>query len=89
MPVPVEEEESPAPQQQTARKRSPLRDEISDDEQDAGGANRGNSIDDVLDEAVRAGVVKAPTARLKKDIRTSTGSIGREKEALARLLASF
>ncbi len=44
---------------------------------------------DVLGEAVRAGVVKAPKAKLKKAIRTATGAISRDKEALARLLASF
>ncbi|OGW40262.1 MAG: hypothetical protein A2010_02890 [Nitrospirae bacterium GWD2_57_9] len=47
------------------------------------------AVDDVLDEAVRAGVMKAPKAQLKKEIRTASGGIGREKEALARLLASF
>jgi hypothetical protein len=46
-------------------------------------------VDEVLEEAVKAGVVKAPKAQLKKDIRSSTGVISREKEALARLLASF
>lgn len=46
-------------------------------------------LDDVLEEAVKAGVVKAPKAQLKKDIRNSSGIVSREKEALARLLSSF
>lgn len=45
--------------------------------------------DDLLEEAVKAGVVKAPAAQLKKHIRSTTGIVSREKEALARLLASF
>ncbi len=45
--------------------------------------------DDVLEEAVRARVVKAPKAKLKKDMQTVTGVVSRDKEALARLLASF
>jgi hypothetical protein len=85
VPVDAEENEPPALQPQPLKKRAPLRDESANSEQSAAA----NSIEDVLEEAVRAGVVKAPKARLKKDIRTSTGSIGREKEALARLLSSF
>lgn len=46
-------------------------------------------VDDLLEEAVKAGVVKAPKAQLKKDIRSATGMVSRDKEALARLLASF
>lgn len=46
-------------------------------------------VDDVLEQAVKAGVVKAPKAQLKKDIRGASGVVSREKEALARLLASF
>lgn len=45
--------------------------------------------DDVLEQAVKEGVVKAPKAQLKKDIRSTTGTISRDKEALARLMASF
>jgi len=43
----------------------------------------------VFEEAVKAGVAKAPMAQLKKDVRSATGMVSREKEALARLLASF
>ncbi len=46
-------------------------------------------VEDVLEQAVRAGVVKAPKAQLKNHIRSATGVVSREKEALARLLASF
>ncbi len=45
--------------------------------------------DDVLEHAMKAGVVKAPNAQLKKDIRSASGVVSRDKEALARLLASF
>jgi hypothetical protein len=47
------------------------------------------SVDDVMEQAVKAGIVKAPKQPLKKDIRSSSGVTSREKEALARLLASF
>lgn len=43
----------------------------------------------VLDEAVKAGIVKAPKAQLRKDIRSANGVVSRDKEALARLLSSF
>lgn len=44
---------------------------------------------DVLEEALKAGVVKAPKDKLKKDIRIASGLVSRDREALARLLASF
>ena len=47
------------------------------------------SVDDVMERAVKAGIVKAPKQQLKKDIRSSSGVTSRDKEALARLLASF
>lgn len=47
------------------------------------------SVDDVMEQAVKAGIVKAPKQPLKKDIRSSSGVMSRDKEALARLLASF
>lgn len=43
----------------------------------------------VLEEALKAGVVKAPKDKLKKDIRSASGLVSRDREALARLLASF
>lgn len=46
-------------------------------------------VDDVMEQAVKAGIVKAPKQPLKKDIRSSSGVTSRDKEALARLLASF
>ncbi len=45
--------------------------------------------DDVLEKAVKAGIVKAPKAQLRKDIRGANGVVSRDKEALARLLSSF
>jgi hypothetical protein len=47
------------------------------------------SVDDVLEQAVKDGIVKAPKQPLKKDTRGSAGAVSRDKEALARLLASF
>ncbi len=44
---------------------------------------------DVLEEAVKAGVVKAPKTQLAKDIQASAGVVSRDKEALARLFSSF
>lgn len=54
-------------------------------------ADRPNTacVDDVMEQAVKAGIVKAPRQPLKKDIRSSPGVASRDKEALARLLASF
>ena len=45
--------------------------------------------DDVLEEAVKAGVVKAPKTQLTKEIQASAGVVSRDKEALARLFSSF
>ena len=47
------------------------------------------SVNDVMEQAVKAGIVKAPKQLLRKDIRSSSGVTSRDKEALARLLASF
>jgi outer membrane biosynthesis protein TonB len=47
------------------------------------------SLDDVMEQGVKDGIVKAPKQPLKKDIRSSSGVTSRDKEALARLLASF
>lgn len=47
------------------------------------------SAEEVMEQAVKAGIVKAPQQPLKKDILSSTGVTSRDKEALARLLASF
>ena len=43
----------------------------------------------VFEEALRAGVVKPPKTRTPKTTRTAAGVVTRDKEALARLLASF
>jgi hypothetical protein len=45
--------------------------------------------DQVLEQGVKAGIVKAPKAQLKKEIRSTNGFVSRDKEALARLLSSF
>jgi hypothetical protein len=47
------------------------------------------SADEVLEQAVKAGIVKSPKQPLNKDIRNANGAVSREKEALVRLLASF
>ena len=43
----------------------------------------------VFEEALREGVVKAPKAKTSKAARPAAGVVTRDKEALARLLASF
>jgi hypothetical protein len=43
----------------------------------------------VFEEALREGVVKPPKPKASKAIRPTTGVVTRDKEALARLLASF
>jgi hypothetical protein len=43
----------------------------------------------VFEEALREGVVKPPKPKASKAIRSTTGVVTRDKEALARLLASF
>ena len=45
--------------------------------------------EDVIQRAIRAGVVKAPKSELDKEIRNTNGIVSRDKEALARLLSSF
>ncbi len=47
------------------------------------------SVNNLMEQAVKAGIVKAPKQPLKKDILSSSGVMSRDKEALARLLASF
>ena len=47
------------------------------------------SSEDVLEQAVKAGVVKAPKLSAKKDKQSAAGIATRDKEVLARLLASF
>ncbi len=46
-------------------------------------------VNNIMEQAVKAGIIKAPKQPLKKDIRSSSGAMSRDKEALARLLASF
>lgn len=43
----------------------------------------------VYEEALRQGVVKPPKSTMTKAVRPATGVVTRDKEALARLLASF
>jgi len=43
----------------------------------------------VFEEALREGVVKSPKAKTSKAVRPAAGVVTRDKEALARLLASF
>ncbi len=46
--------------------------------------------EDILQRAIKAGVVKAPKLpQLRKEIRSASGIVNRDKEALARLLSSF
>jgi hypothetical protein len=45
--------------------------------------------EDVIQRAIKAGVVKAPKPQLNKEIRRTNGIVSRDKEALARLLSSF
>jgi hypothetical protein len=45
--------------------------------------------EDVIQRAIKAGVVKAPKPQLKKEIHSASGIVSRDKEALARLLSSF
>ncbi len=88
--VPVETEEI-VQQPPARRKRAAAQPSAQPEAERESERDDSSSMDAVLEEAVRAGVVKAPKAQLKKDIRSAgaTGSIGREKEALARLLSSF
>jgi hypothetical protein len=43
----------------------------------------------VFEEALREGVVKPPKSKMSKTARPTAGVVTRDKEALARLLASF
>jgi len=46
-------------------------------------------LEDIYQQAIKAGVVKAPRSQLKKEIHSASGIVSRDKEALARLLSSF
>jgi hypothetical protein len=45
--------------------------------------------EDLLQQGVRAGVVKAPTQSLRRELLSPTSVVPKDREALARLLASF
>jgi len=45
--------------------------------------------EDVIQRAIRAGVVKGSKPQLNKESRSTNGIVSRDKEALARLLSSF
>jgi hypothetical protein len=45
--------------------------------------------EDIIQRAIKAGVVKAPKPQLKKEISSTNGIVSRDREALARLLSSF
>ncbi len=44
---------------------------------------------EILQSAIKAGIVKPPKPATKKDIQSATGVVSRDREALARLLTSF
>jgi len=44
---------------------------------------------EIIQEAIKAGVVKPPKPTIKKDVLSATSVVSRDREALARLLASF
>ncbi len=44
---------------------------------------------DIIQEAINAGIVKTQKPKMKKDVQPATGVVSRDREALARLLASF
>jgi len=91
-PAPVQTPETPAPVQEAAhpkrRQVAPPAAAVPTIERTPT-PPRGVPLDDVLDEAVKAGVVRAPKKQLSNDLRSATGKVSRDKEALARLLASF
>lgn len=43
----------------------------------------------IIQEAIKAGIVKPKKPTMKKDVQAATGVVSRDREALARLLASF
>ncbi len=44
---------------------------------------------EIIQEAIKAGIVKPLKPMMKKDVQTANGIVSRDREALARLLASF
>ncbi len=44
---------------------------------------------EILQSAIKAGIVKPPKPAMKKDMQSATGVVSRDREALARLLTSF
>lgn len=93
-PAPTEQSQASLPEQSPApsrpqRKAAAPRQSADLPKTAAPASDPQPSADDVMEQAVKAGIVKAPKQPLKKDIRSSTGVASRDKEALARLLASF
>lgn len=80
------------PSQQSGRQQKPATrpiDRIRVEEEAVEQVDTRQHPDDLLELAVKEGVVKAPKAQLKKDLRSPAQLVSRDKEALARLLASF
>jgi hypothetical protein len=44
---------------------------------------------EIIQEAIKAGIVKPSKPKMKKEVQPATGVVSRDREALARLLASF
>ena len=79
-PVPVEQTQIQTPVQSRETSRPQRKQAAAPPRQLAG---------DVMEQAVRAGIVKAPKQPLKDDALSPANVASRDKEALARLLASF
>lgn len=81
-------EPAPAPSEQS-KVQAPVQSRVLSQPQRKPAVVSSQSADDVMKQAVKAGIVREPKQPLKKDTLRSAGVTSRDKEALARLLASF
>ncbi len=84
IPAPPAPEPSPQPSVQQKPPKKPVAVPAKVAHQDS--AKR---AEDIIQRAIKAGVVKAPKPQLNKEILGTNGIVSRDKEALARLLSSF
>jgi len=90
---PQKKAEKPAPVQQPAPQTQPLTTETQRTDvsppSEAEPALATKRPDDVMTQAIKAGIVRPPQKQLRKELRSVTGVVSKDREALARLFASF
>jgi len=84
---------APEPQAKARRQKAPKKQDEEETQEERETVAPLSSAErarlEILQSAIKAGIVKAPKPTMKKDIQSATGVVSRDREALARLLTSF